>query len=101
MNPNSISTYKQKILPDIKKKHERVVMAMLSLGGTATVYELADSLNTAVHNISGRLTELSKGIEYGRPIIEDSGKRNNKYGNPCTVWKIKQPAPVGEQQKMF
>jgi hypothetical protein len=100
MNKNSIEIYRTKILPDLKKKHERVIGALVDLGGSATVYEIADRLNTAVHNISGRLTELS-GSEYDRPVIKEAGKRNNKYGNPCTIWEIVQSIPIGEQQKMF
>lgn len=100
MNKNSIETYYQKVLPDLKKKHERVMTALVDLGGSATVYEIADKLNTAVHNISGRLTELS-GSEYDKPVIKEAGKRNNKYGNPCTIWQIVKIVPEGEQQKMF
>ena len=99
MNKNSIRTYHEKVRPDIKKKHERVYAAIQSLG-TATVYELADHLNTAVHNISGRLTEMSGAKEYGRPIIEGNGYRNNRYGNPCTIWRIKQYSPA-EQKELF
>jgi hypothetical protein len=87
MNTNSIEIYRTKVLPDLKRKHERVVGALVDLGGSATVYEIADRLNTAVHNISGRLTELS-GSEYERPVIKADGRRTNKYGNPCTVWSL-------------
>jgi hypothetical protein len=100
MNRNSIQIYYDKVLPNLKKKHSRVMNALAELGGEATVYEIADRLNTAVHNISGRLTELS-GTEYDKPQITQAGKRNNKYGNPCTVWKIMIPVSAGQQVTMF
>jgi predicted transcriptional regulator len=101
MNKNSIEIYRTKILPNLKKKHTRVMTAIAELGGEATVYEIADKLNTAVHNISGRLTELSTFGDYERPQIVQNGKRNNKYGNPCTVWKIYEPESEGKQVMMF
>jgi predicted transcriptional regulator len=101
MNKNSISIYFDKILPNLKKKHTSVMTALAELGGEATVYEIADKLNTAVHNISGRLTELSTFGDYERPQIVQNGKRNNKYGNPCTVWKIHEPINEGKQVMMF
>jgi hypothetical protein len=100
MNKNSIETYYKLVLPDLKKKHERVMTALVDLGGSATVYEIADRLNTAVHNISVRLTELS-GSEYDRPVIKEAGKRNNKYGNSCTIWQIIERVPNGKQQTFF
>jgi hypothetical protein len=74
--------------------------AIAELGGEATVYEIADKLNTAVHNISGRLTELSTFGDYERPQIVQNGKRNNKYGNPCTVWALIVRSE-GKQQILF
>jgi hypothetical protein len=100
MNKNSIEIYHTKILPDLKRKHERVIGALVDLGGSATVYEIADRLNTAVHNISGRLTELSGYIEYERPVIKADGRRTNKYGNPCTVWALIVRSE-GKQQILF
>ncbi len=100
MNPNSINIYYNKVLPNIKGKHTRVMGAIDKLG-EATVYEVAEYLNTAVHNISGRITELSGTKEYGKPVIEAAGKRNNKYGNPCTIWKRKVYFKEAEQVKLF
>jgi hypothetical protein len=99
MNTNSIEIYRTKVLPDLKRKHERVIGALVDLGGSATVYEIADRLNTAVHNVSGRLSELS-GSEYDRPVIRANGKKNNKYGNPCTVWALIVRSE-GKQQNLF
>jgi hypothetical protein len=101
MNKNSVQIYLDKILPNLKKKHTRVMTAIAELGGEATVYEIADHLNTEVHKLSGRLTELSTFGDYDRPQIVQNGKRNNKYGNPCTIWKIYEPASEGKQVMMF
>jgi predicted transcriptional regulator len=101
MNQNSIDTYLRIVLPNLKKKHTRVMTAIAELGGEATVYEIADHLNTEVHKLSGRLTELSTFGDYERPQIVQNGKRNNKYGNPCTIWKIYEPANEGKQVMMF
>lgn len=100
MNKNSVEIYRTKILPDLKKKHERVIGALVDLGGSATVYEIADKLNTPVHGISGRLTELSGYVEYDKPVIKANGRKINKYGNPCTVWIIIN-RNEGKQQVMF
>lgn len=99
MNPNSIQIYREKVEPTIKKRHERVFYALKELG-EATMYDVAEKLNVQVHTVSGRFSELSGVKEYGRPIIESVGQRDNKYGNACTLWKIRSVSKA-EQTNLF
>lgn len=103
IHKHSRQVYESIILPQIKARHKRVMDALNELGD-ATSYEIADKLNVGVHTLSGRLSELSgsaKENTYPKPMIESVGERNNKYSNPCTVWRIKVPQPVAKVQEMF
>lgn len=101
IHKNSETVYREKIRPTTKNRHLRVLDALQELG-EATIYEIADYINKPVHVFSGRLTELSGTKEYGKPLIESVGTRNNKYNNPCTIWRIKQVNQVPlTQQEMF
>lgn len=95
MNSKSIEVYKTIIEPTIKKRHERVIAALNQLQ-PCTSLDVADHLGVPLHSISGRFTELSDPKEYGRPIIESVGEKRNKFGNKCTVWRIKKYDPVGQ-----
>ena len=99
MNKNSLKVYYESILPDIKKRHLKVMNA-LSVLGEATSLEVADYLNVPLHSISGRISELSSS-EYGKPLIEAIGTKKNRYGNTCAIYRIKQYHPEGKQAEIF
>lgn len=100
IHQNSRDVYHNIVLPNIKAGHKKVVDALKILG-EATSLEVADYINKPLHSISGRFTELSTAKEYGKPIIESVGSRLNRYGNPCTIWRLKIYQKQGEQQGLF
>ncbi len=93
----------EKIKPQVKQRHIKVMTALDTLVA-ATMYEIAEHLNVPVHAISGRITELMAKDStkcYDKALIEAVGTENNKYGNACTLYRIKEVQPKFKQQEMF
>lgn len=98
MNNNSLTVYKEKILPNLKDRHKRVMNALQELG-EASQLDVADFLNVPVHSLSGRFSELER--DYDRPQIEIVGKKLNRYNNTCSIYRVKVYQPEGEQGQLF
>lgn len=77
INSRSVEVYREKVHPNIKKRHEKVLNAIKFLQ-PCTSLDVADFLNVPLHSISGRFSELSGNKEYGRPMIECVGERKNR-----------------------
>ena len=82
----------EKVRP-VLKKWQQLVFDEIKKYGELTSKDLAFRLNTQMHKISGRLTEL-KDLE----LIEEVGRRNG-----CAIFRIKEaekPADPGVQARM-
>lgn len=99
MHQNSLTAYREKVIPNIKQKHKRVIETLAELG-EACQLEVADKMGVQVNHVSGRFTELVGSKEYGRPILEIIGSKLNRYNNPCSIYRIKLPQPQGEQGQL-
>jgi hypothetical protein len=101
VHQNSLTVYRNQVLPNIKQKHNAVINALQALG-EATSLEVADYLNKPLNSLSGRFTELSGIKEYDSPIIEQVGVKKNRYGNTCAIWRIikRQSKPL-QQSNLF
>jgi hypothetical protein len=86
MHPNSIITYKEKVLPSIAGRKLQVLNAIKALGGEASSYEVALYLNRPIHTLSGRFTELFHS-KYEIMAIEDTGRVKRHGESNFTIWK--------------
>jgi hypothetical protein len=89
VHQNSLYAYQTHIKPTLKKRHV-LVMDALAILGEATSLDVADYLRKPLNAVSGRFSELSGNSKghYESPVIEEVGRKNNRYGNPCSIYRI-------------
>jgi len=83
VHENSIRTYREKVLPEIRGRKLEFYSAIKALGGEADLFEIAQYLNRPLHTISGRSSELKR-----MEMIEDTGRVKEHNGNNFTILKI-------------
>lgn len=81
---NSITNYREKILPTISGRKKEVLDAIKALGGTTTLYEIGQYLNKSLNVFSGRISELKK-----MDLIEDTKENKIINDRAFSILKLK------------
>jgi len=81
MNPNSIITFYNCVVPHISQSQRAVLEAIIELSAT-TDYELSEHLNKPINAITPRRGELAK-----LHLIVSTSKTLNKFKRVVDVWR--------------
>jgi len=82
VHENSFRVYHEKVKPTLKGRKLEILNALKTLGGEATMLEVANLMNRPMHTISGRFGELR---DLGE--ITEAGSKTH-HENNFTVWRL-------------